>query len=327
MQTAAAYARRRGLPAAAAAAPLRARCGRRALSSWALPVTPARFNSVNVDLAAPGAVAPPTVAAFDAALSALVAQARTEGRNSVWLLLPMALGPLMEPAARAGFKFHHAEGAVATLHLWLGDGPCAVPPFATHQVGVAGVVLDSAAGRLLVVKDRGKSPIWKMPGGLADLGEDFGATAVREVWEETGVRSVFKSVLALRHQHGMTWGRSDLYVLCRLAPANPGAAGMGLRPDPREIADAAWVDAAEYIATCTHPLNRFVARAAVEDAAAEARREAAGGATASAGAPAGAGGGGECALVEEDVFIPVTGKRVKCYRAASAGWSVADALR
>ncbi len=51
---------------------------------------------------------------------------------------------------------------------------------------------------------------WKFPGGRSDPGEDIGATAVREVWEETGVRTKFESLVAFRHSHHAPFGISDL---------------------------------------------------------------------------------------------------------------------
>lgn len=98
-----------------------------------------------------------------------------------------------------------------------------MPPFATHQVGVAGFVLNPSH-QLLVVKEwrdlpqggRVPSPEWKLPGGLLDRGESFEEGAVREVLEETGVRTRFASILAFWHRHGLTWGKSDLYYVARM---------------------------------------------------------------------------------------------------------------
>uniref|UniRef100_A0A4W5R6B1 Nucleoside diphosphate-linked moiety X motif 6 n=1 Tax=Hucho hucho TaxID=62062 RepID=A0A4W5R6B1_9TELE len=44
---------------------------------------------------------------------------------------------------------------------------------------------------------------WKFLGGLSDPGENIAFTAVREVFEETGVRSEFKSLLSNRQQHNL----------------------------------------------------------------------------------------------------------------------------
>ena len=39
---------------------------------------------------------------------------------------------------------------------------------------------------------------WKLPGGLMDLGEEIGEAAAREVYEETGVRAKFQSLVSMR---------------------------------------------------------------------------------------------------------------------------------
>lgn len=43
---------------------------------------------------------------------------------------------------QAGFGYHHAEPAYLMLTLWLPDGPCTLPPNASHQVGVGAFVLN-----------------------------------------------------------------------------------------------------------------------------------------------------------------------------------------
>ena len=48
---------------------------------------------------------------------------------------------------------------------------------------------------------------WKLPGGLMDLGEEVGEAAAREVYEETGVRAKFQSLVSMRVQHGAAFGR------------------------------------------------------------------------------------------------------------------------
>ena len=62
-----------------------------------------------------------------------------------------------------------------------------MPPYATHQVGVGALVLNDAQEVLVVREKNSGWGKFKLPGGLADLGEHFGETAEREVREETGV--------------------------------------------------------------------------------------------------------------------------------------------
>ncbi|XP_045574000.1 uncharacterized protein isoform X1 [Salmo salar] len=61
---------------------------------------------------------------------------------------------------------------------------------------------------------------WKFPGGLSDPGENIAFTAVREVFEETGVRSEFKSLLSIRQQHSLpgSFWYVQMYIICRHSP-------------------------------------------------------------------------------------------------------------
>ena len=55
------------------------------------------------------------------------------------------------------------------------------------------------------------------------------------------MRSRFKSLLALRHQHGAAFGRDDAYCVCLLSPLS-----AEIRACEREIAAAAWLPLPEY---------------------------------------------------------------------------------
>ncbi|KAG8134640.1 hypothetical protein E2320_007738 [Naja naja] len=115
-----------------------------------------------------------------------IKQWRAEGHIAVWLHVPILQSRFIATAAEQGFTFHHAESDSATLALWLAEGCSRLPVYATHQVGVAG------------------------------------NTAVREVFEETGITSEFKSILSIRQQHGQpgAFGKSDMYIICRLEPSS-----------------------------------------------------------------------------------------------------------
>eukprot|EP00937_MAST-01D_sp_MAST-1D-sp2_P005814 g5814.t1 len=154
------------------------------------------------------------------------------------------------------------------LNLWLGSGASRIPPFATHKIGVAGLVRNSR-GDVLVVRERhapdgsGDAAAaawrgWKLPGGLADLGEELGETARREVEEETGVRCTFGQLLALRHQHNTVFGRSDLYFVCEMG-LDEGMGGSEIAFDASEIAECRWMPAEEYATAAEGQMNKLVA--------------------------------------------------------------------
>ena len=99
---------------------------------------------------------------------------------------------------------------------WLPDTPSPLPKYGFTQIGVGGVVLNSKNEVLMVVERT--SPLamfqgsWKLPGGLADPGEDFAKTVLREVCEETGVTGSLEGVVSLRHTHGLRFGQGDMYA-------------------------------------------------------------------------------------------------------------------
>ena len=61
-------------------------------------------------------------------------------------------------------------------------------------------------------------PAYKLPGGALHQGEHLLDGVMREVYEETGVRAKFESLVCLRHWHGYRYGKSDIYFICRLSP-------------------------------------------------------------------------------------------------------------
>lgn len=94
---------------------------------------------------------------------------------------------------------------------------------------------------------------YKLPGGRSDPGEDFAATAVREVFEETGVKSSFRSVVAMRQQHKTVYDASDLYVVCRCEPET-----TEINICNHEVAEAIWLPIEEY-AKQTSQMNAAIA--------------------------------------------------------------------
>jgi ADP-ribose pyrophosphatase YjhB (NUDIX family) len=133
------------------------------------------------------------------------------------------------------------------MMLWLKDTPCVVPPYATHHCGIGAVIINDR-NQILVVKEHSKLVGWKLPGGYVNLGEEFGDAAIREVYEETGIKTKFKELLMIRHSHKVQFGMSDVYVICRLE-----ALSTEIRID-QEIEDAQWMDLEVFYQQLNHPM-------------------------------------------------------------------------
>lgn len=187
---------------------------------------------------------------FHNKLEDTIVTAQKLGKTAIWITVPMSRARLIEEASKSGFVFHHAEGSTATLSKWLlDDVESRIPTYATHQVGVGAVVINAAKNEILCVREkRNNYRPWKVPGGLAELGEDLDTAVIREVREETGIKCRFLSVLGCRHTHGAQFGRSDLYFVCRLEPIPINEEGDVPKPVAQEgeIEATAWVDFDEY---------------------------------------------------------------------------------
>jgi hypothetical protein len=72
------------------------------------------------------------------------------------------------------------------------------------------------------------------------------------LYEETGVATIFESILSFRHSHNIQFGRSDVYIICKLKPTTKTSDLAKVKID-NEIADAKWYFAA--IATHSYPRN------------------------------------------------------------------------
>ncbi|KAL3790024.1 hypothetical protein HJC23_011380 [Cyclotella cryptica] len=186
--------------------------------------------------------------------------------TSAWINVPVHRARIIEALSNTtlGFDLHHTNSTQRTIIMkkWLRDDKQdLIPPFATHQVGCAGFVLNDR-NEILLIKEwtgpytpsgRVPSKQWKLPGGLLDAGESLEEATIREVYEETGVSCDFEGVLAFWHRHGLKFGKSDLYYVCLLRPRS-----LELMACPVEISDARWMHVDDFLECEDHPLITHV---------------------------------------------------------------------
>jgi|MDSY01.1.fsa_nt_gb 8-oxo-dGTP pyrophosphatase MutT (NUDIX family) len=200
-------------------------------------------------------------AGFVESLGKLIPWLQGKNYNSAWISVPTERSALCAQASSAyGFELHHIDaesGGNIMMKKWLREGvEDKVPPYPFTQLGSAGFVLNDENEILLVKEWQGNpgnrtpSESWKLPGGLIDRGESFHEAAVREVFEETGVETESEALLTMWHRHGLTFGISDIYVVCLLKPKPDSV----IKPDPVEISAARWMKVSEFCKTQRHPL-------------------------------------------------------------------------
>ena len=199
--------------------------------------------------------------AFALRLAQSLPRWREEGLAFVWLELPTRLARLVPEATERGFFFHHTGPDYLMLGYKL-EPKADTLGFATHYVGAGGVVLREDR-QLLVVRERlrraDQPQPYKLPGGYLEPGEHLAAAIEREVWEETGVRTRFESVVCFRHWHAGRFGKSDFYFVCRLEPLS-----LEITRQESEIAEAKWMPVEEFLQRDdVHAFNKGVVRQAL----------------------------------------------------------------
>ena len=186
---------------------------------------------------------------------------KENGRRVIWLDLDREHAALVPAAVEAGFEYHHTDTDSVTMTVRLVEA-AHVPPYATHYVGVGGVVLKDPE-TLLVVSERfrrGRPVYYKLPGGALLPGEHIKDAIIREVREETGIETEFVSLACFRHWHGYRYGKSDIYFVCRL-----NAVTTEISRQIDEIDECMWMPVNEYLHhPLVHAFNRRVVRAVFE---------------------------------------------------------------
>lgn len=196
-----------------------------------------RFSGVNVDI---GSDCAASASDFAAELKASLAEWKEKKKRGIWFKVPISCARFICPLVDEGFTFHHAKPSYAMLVRWLEDSPSKLPQYGFTQVGVGGCVVNSKE-EVLMIQERTNADarfqgLWKLPGGLADPGEDLAVTAGREVSEETGIKTELHGVVSIRHAHNVRFGQGDLYCVVRLR-----ALSEEITIDPEEIVDARWM--------------------------------------------------------------------------------------
>ena len=185
-----------------------------------------------------------------------------EGKRAAWLEVPIGKSALIPEAVNQGFVFHHSSEDYLMLTIILQEGSW-LPHFATHYIGIGGVVL-TPERELLVVREiygvAGRPPTLKLPGGALHPNENLAEAVEREVLEETGVQAEFEAIACFRHWHGYRYGKSDIYFVSRLRPLS-----REITMQADEIQECLWLPVDEFLSRDDiSNFNKQIVRAALE---------------------------------------------------------------
>ncbi|XP_055642045.1 uncharacterized protein LOC129778892 isoform X2 [Toxorhynchites rutilus septentrionalis] len=178
-------------------------------------------------------------------------------KRAIWFKVHLNATHWVPELANNEFKFHHAKENFVMMYRWLPEETLNLPPFAHTMVGVGALVFNDK-NQILVVSEKHAliEGSWKLPGGYVEPSEDFVAAAIREVFEETNIKTSFKSIVSLRHAHKAAFGCSDLYIVIALLPVS-----SEIKKCDREISMCEWMDVEDYLAhPKVHETNRNFVR-------------------------------------------------------------------
>ena len=117
-----------------------------------------------------------------------------------------------------------------------------------------------------VIRPRGKAEgVWALPKGLLDDGESPQETALREAFEETGVRGRLGPKLGdVRYVY--TWQGERVFKVVSFYVVHAGSGRIGVLPPgmEREVAEARWVQLDAAPTLLAYGGERQMARRALE---------------------------------------------------------------
>jgi 8-oxo-dGTP pyrophosphatase MutT (NUDIX family) len=195
-----------------------------------------KFNGIIID----SGQLPKDIDVFLQQLSALLSHAKLQKKSVIWLTLPIDLAHLIAVATTHGFTFHNCLSTEVTL-VFKSQPEDFVPFVPTHSLGAGGLV-QNLQGEILVIRERGATT-YKLPGGHIELGEKIEDAVIREVLEETGIKTEFCTILGMASTHPYRFGKSNIYIVCKLIPLSTQ---INIQ-DTHEIDDAKWVLPKDYL--------------------------------------------------------------------------------
>jgi 8-oxo-dGTP diphosphatase len=162
-----------------------------------------------------------------------------ENKKLLWIKVNIKDSYLIPILTDLGFIFHHCNQDDITLIKKLISNPI-IPTPKNHTLGVGAVVIDE--DKLLVIKDK-IHPSYKLPGGHVDDSENISSALVREVYEETGIKVEFHSIISLGHFTPSQFGESNLYIVCKAFSLTKDINII----DSEEIEEAKWMNIDEFL--------------------------------------------------------------------------------
>jgi 8-oxo-dGTP pyrophosphatase MutT (NUDIX family) len=175
--------------------------------------------------------------------------------SSIWIEITLQHFYLVPELVKNGFQIHRIiSNNSLFLNRLIKKNKLHIAPGPYGYIGLAGYC-QNEDGKILCVRENYKTSPgpWEFPGGLFDCDKDekLSDAAVRECFEETGIKSKFETILLERFLKKSTvFGYPDIYIICKLQPLS-----TEIHFDPIEIFDCQWLSIEE-LQSGSHPFTR-----------------------------------------------------------------------
>jgi ADP-ribose pyrophosphatase YjhB (NUDIX family) len=159
----------------------------------------------------------------------------------MWINVPSSKSELIKPLLSIGFSIHHANAWRIMFVKPNRASRAKIPSYGTHYIKVDCVVIERETNNLLTVIERcdtaQKDGPPKLVTGAVDAGEFVADASEREVYEETGIRAKFDSVIACSNRRCTRFDRDEFVVCCLLYATR----GQYPKADGIEVKSADWL--------------------------------------------------------------------------------------
>lgn len=174
----------------------------------------------------------------------------------LWINLPIEHSSLIPLLTQRGFSYHQCSASALRLVKKLIHNPI-LPTAKNFTVGVGAVVIEGS--EILVIMNKYFDG-YMLPGGHIDNNETIKDALYREVYEETGIKTRFKSIINIGHFTQGQFGEANLYIVCS---AEALTKEIDIH-DSSEIIEARWMPISEYLESKeTNVYNRAIVTAAM----------------------------------------------------------------
>lgn len=154
----------------------------------------------------------------------------------------MHLLPLLSKLA---FKIHHAVDQQLVMYKWISSRSDLATPYSMFYISCGAAVIKD--DKIFLVQERGGNRKGKygLPGGRADFGETLKTCSERELWEETGIKAKYHSILYFREMTNTVFGGVDIYFVCMMKLDDQSLDSINICE--RELTDGKWVPLSDYL--------------------------------------------------------------------------------